>query len=293
MANNIALAEKFLPIIDELYKQDAKTSVLDAQTQPDFTGANTVKVLKISTTGLGDYSRETGYPHGDVTAAWETMKLTEERGKEIGVDRMDDEETLGQTFGNVVGTFTKLHVAPEVDAYRFAKYASASGVLTTTGATLDKDTVIPAIDEAVRAMDENEVPDTERYLFVSSDLRPVLNQALNRMWGSDSTVSTTLLNYNDMPIIYVPKTRFYTAIDLKDGTSEWGYVKNSGASDINFMIIHKPAVLQATKLALPKIFSPDDNQIKDEWKFQYRLYHDAFVYDNKVKGIYLHKKVAG
>ena len=54
------------------------------------------------------------------------------------------------------------------------------------------------------------------------------------------------------------------------------------------MIIHKPAVLQVVKFALPKIFTPEENQDKDAWKFQFRLYHDAFVYDNKAKGIYLH-----
>jgi len=55
------------------------------------------------------------------------------------------------------------------------------------------------------------------------------------------------------------------------------------------MIVYPQAILQAKKFALPKIFSPDVNQDKDAWKFQFRLYHDAFVYENKVKGIYLHK----
>lgn len=87
MANSIELAGKFLPIIDEIYKNSAVTTVLDSETI-DFGGVNEVKILKVSTTGLGDYSRETGYPKGDVTASWETLKLTEERGKEISLDRM-------------------------------------------------------------------------------------------------------------------------------------------------------------------------------------------------------------
>ena len=94
MPNSIDLAKKFVPIIDGVYKAESVTNGMDAATQPDFTGANEVKVLKVSTTGLGDYSRATGYPKGDVTAAWETLTLTVERGKEISVDRMDDEETL-------------------------------------------------------------------------------------------------------------------------------------------------------------------------------------------------------
>ena len=249
---------------------------------------NEVKVLKVSTTGLGDYSRETGYPKGDVTAAWETLTLTEERGKEISVDRMDDEETLGLTFGTVTGEFMRLHVIPELDAYRFAKYASKSGILIATAAVLTKDTIIAAIDEAVRQLNANEVPLAGRRLYISSDLQPVLNAALARQWGSDGTVNTVLAGYNSMPITWVPPTRFYTAITLNDGNENWGYAKAADAKNINFMIIYPPAILQVVKFSLPKIFDPDTNQDKDAWKFQFREYHDAFVYDNKVKGLYLH-----
>ena len=57
-------------------------------------------------------------------------------------------------------------------------------------------------------------------------------------------------------------------------------------------MIYPQAVVQVQKFALPKIFTPDENQDKDAWKYQFRLYHDAFVYENKVKGIYLHSKGA-
>lgn len=288
MANTIELAGKFLPVIDEVYKSAAVTSVLDSQTV-DFGGVNEVKVLKVSTTGLGNYNRATGYPGGDVNATWETMKLQKERGKEITVDRMDNEETLGLTFGAVTGNFVREHVVPELDAYRFAKYASATGVLTTTEANLTKTDIVDAIDAAVAEMDGNEVPQEGRILFINSDLKVALNQALSRQWGSDTTVNTVLQGYNNMNIIYVPRTRFYTAIDLKDGSSEFGYVKSASAKNINFMIVHPQAVAQAKKFEMPKIFTPDENQKLDAWLFQFRLYHDAFVYENKAKGIYVHK----
>lgn len=291
MANSIELAGKFLPVIDDIYKNGAVTNILDSPTI-DFGGVNEVKVLKVSTTGLGDYSRATGYPKGDVSATWETMKLTEERGKEISIDRMDNEETLGMTFGAVTGNFMKEWVTPEIDAYRFAKYASTSNILTTAAATLTKADIITAIDEATKELDGNEVPMEGRILFVNSDLKPALNSALERRWGSDKEANTVLQGYNDMRIVYVPRTRFYTAVDLNDGSSNWGYKKGGSGVSINFMILHPSAVVQAKKFALPKIFDPDTNQDKDAWKFQFRLYHDAFVYENKVKGIYLHKAEA-
>ena len=337
MANSIDLAKKFVPIIDGVYKAESVTNGIDAATKADFTGVNEVKVLKVSTTGLGDYSRENGYPKGDVTAAWETLTLTEERGKEISVDRMDNEETLGLTFGTVTGEFMRLHVIPELDAYRFAKYASTPGINSVaTPAILTKDSIIAAIDEAVRQMDADEVPMAGRKLYINSDLKPILNGALARQWGSDGIISTALAGYNDMPITWVPKSRFYTDITLNDGSSNWGYTKTAavyaastdttvdgsktyytksgnvytpvsnptgnpstssyyertseGAADINFMIIYPPAILQVVKFSLPKIFDPDVNQKKDAWMFQFREYHDAFVYENKAKGLYLHKK---
>ena len=291
MANSIALAQKFLPVIDDTYTATSVTAVLDTASQADFSGASEVKVLKVSTTGLGDYSRTEGYPKGDVTAIWETLKLTKERGKEFSVDRMDDEETLGMAFGAVTGEFMRQWVCPELDAYRFANYASTQGVLSAED-TLTRENLVAAIDEAVRAMDEQEVPEDGRILFVNSELKPVMNEAFARSWGSDAAINSKLAAYNNMPVIFVPKTRFFTGVALNDGTDACGYSKASDAVSINFMIIQPSAVLQAKKFCMPKIFSPDENQSMDMWKFQFRLYHDCFVYDNKKAGVYVHKSIA-
>ncbi len=291
MSNAISLSQKFLPVLDDTYKAASVSAVLDTKTQADFSGANEVKVLKISTTGLGDYSRTEGYPKGDVTAVWETLKLEKERGKELSVDRMDDEETLGMAFGAVTGQFMREWVCPEIDAYRFAKYASTDGVLGAEGA-LTKENFVAAIDEAVREMDENEVPEEGRVLFINSDLKPMINEAFSRTWGSESAINSMLYNYNNMPILYVPKSRFYTAVTLNDGKTDWGFQKAEDGASINFMLVNASSVLQAKKLCMPKIFTPDENQNMDMWKFQFRLYHDCFVYDNKKAGVYVHKSVS-
>ena len=291
MANNLEFSKKYLSILDDIYKDLSVTEGMDAGTRVDFTGTNEVKVLKTSTTGMGDYSRTNGYPKGDITASWETLKLTEERGKELSIDRMDNEE-MERVFSILTGEFVRDWVAPELDAFRFAKYASTTGISKAAGAVLTKESILSAIDEAVRQMDADEVPQEGRILYMSSDLKPILNTALNRMWGSDSSVNTTLSGYNNMPIRYVIPARFYTAITLNDGTSEWSYKKADDGKKINFMIIYPKAILQVKKFIMPKIFTPDENQDKDMWKFQFRIYHDAFVYENKAKGIYLHESTS-
>ncbi len=286
MANSIQLAEKFLPVIDDIYKNQSVTQVLDNDTQVNFVGANKVQVLKTSTTGLGDYSRTDGYPKGDVTATWETMTLSVERGKELSIDRMDNEETLGMAFGAVTGSFMREWVVPEIDAYRFSKYASTDGI-SKASAKLTADNILAAIDEAKKQMDADEIPEEGRILFVNSDLQLLLNQSVSRSYGSDAAVNTIMGAYNGMKVVYVPASRFVTKMDLADGATGTGFSRAADAEDINFMLVYPGSVLQVQKFAMPKIFTPDENQDKDMWKFQFRLYHDCFVYDNKVKGIYL------
>lgn len=280
MATTITLAEKFVPVIDAIYKKASLTSVLDAATKPDFSGVNTVKVMKVTTTGLGDYSKENGYANGNATLEWESLKLEEDRSAQLTVDRMDNEETLGQAFGMIMNEFIRVNVAPEVDAYRFMKYASAAGIGKASGALADGEAVVKAIRTATTAMDEAEVPSEDRVLFITPTLYGLVQDL-------DTTKSKEVLT-RFSGIVQVPQSRFYTGITLNSGADSWGFAKGSDAKNINFLAVAKSAVVQATKMALPKVFDPDTNQSKDAWLFQYRLYHDAFAYENKGNGIYVH-----
>lgn len=294
MAQSIALATKFQPILDEIYKAASLTARMDAQTKPvDFAGANVVKVFKTDPIGLGTYSRVSGYPAGQVVGAWETMTLSIERGRAFVIDRMDDEETLGMAFGTLASEFIRTEVAPELDAYRFAKYAGTSGIQTVAGATLDANSILTAIDAAKLALDQNEVPREGRLLYISDACLNLLEGKVSRFLANENVVDRTVNRFDGMEVIMVPQTRFYTEVTLDAGASvdAGGYSKTSSTGkDVNFMIIHPSSVLQVTKHAALKVFTPEENPISDGYLVQYRIYHDAFVYDNKVKGIYLHKK---
>jgi len=66
--NGIELAEKFQPILDEIYKKESLTARLDGLSKPvDHNDARTVYVYKTSMVGLGDYDRATGFAAGNVT----------------------------------------------------------------------------------------------------------------------------------------------------------------------------------------------------------------------------------
>lgn len=290
MANVIALADKFMPILDEIYKRESLTSRLDSKTKPvEFGGVNEVQIFKTSIVGLGNYSRASGYPAGDVTASWETIQLTQERGRAFSIDRMDNEETLGMAFGTLAGEFIRTQVVPEVDAYRFATWAGTANISGTTGALASASDVLAAVDVASGRLDTDEVPSEGRILFISQTHYRLLTAAVTRYLDNQSTYDRRLKMLDGIEIVPVPQGRLYDEITLNAGaTSNAGGYSATGDA-INFILMHPTAVDQATKLASLKIFSPEENQLSDAWMFQYRLYHDAWVYDNKVDGIYVHK----
>ncbi len=300
MANNITKFKKYVPLLDEVYKQAALTSVLDSDSSLAQEGANANEIIipKIDMDALGDYDRSSGYTNGDVTMTNETVKFNYERGRMFSVDAMDNEETAGIAYGKLASEFIRTKVAPEGDAFRFATYAGTSGISkVATPATLSTGAdVINALRTATNKMDEDEVTYERRYLFITPTLKGLIDDL-------DTNKSKEVLSRFEQ-VILVPQTRFYTAIDMLDGKSsgetKGGYKRHAKGSesgdtngaDINFMIIQKDAVMQYNKHIAPKVITPEANQDADAWKFGYRKYGLADVYENKVAGIYLHHKAA-
>ena len=289
MANTINKFSKYVPLLDEVYKKEALTSVLDSDDSLVQAGANANEIIipKIDMDGLGDYSRNGGYTNGDVTFTNETVQFNYERGRMFSIDAMDDEETAGLAYGKLASEFIRTKVAPEGDAFRFATYAGVSGVGEGTGTLSTGADVISALRTASTAMDEAEVSYENRYLFITPTLKGLVDDL-------DTTKSKEVLK-KFAGVIEVPQTRFYTAIGLKDGKTSGeeagGYVKDAtNGKDINFMIVEKSAVMQYNKHIAPKVITPEANQDADAWKFGYRKYGLADVYENKVAGIYVHHK---
>ena len=278
MANTIELATKCVTMLDEVYKQSSKTMVLDSGsdivTMTNDTGE--FKIPKYDMDGLGDYSHTERYAAGDVKLEWETKKPNYDRGRKFAVDAMDNEESIALAFGLLSSEFMRTKVVPEMDAMRFAQYASTTGIQKKAETFATVTDITNAIMTANIALDEAEVTETGRYLFVT----PTLLQMINAM---DTYKSKAM-------IVTVPQSRFYTAIDTLDGKSSnekaGGFKKATGASDINFMIVDKAAVLQVQKHVVSKIIAPEVNQSMDAWAFYYRTYGLTDVLDNHAKGIY-------
>ncbi len=285
MANSVTKFKKYIDVLDEVYSTAAVTSVLDGNNRLVKLGANANEIVipKMTMDGLADYSREDGYVNGDVTLTNETVAFNYERGRSFTIDAMDDEETAGVAFGQLSGEFIRAKAAPEIDAFRFAKYAGIEGIGKAEEDLADAEATLNALIAAQNAMDEAEVPAESRILFITPTL-------YNGVMNLDTTKSRAVLD-SFVQVVKVPQSRFYTAIDLYDGKSSGEtaghFVKNTNGKKINFMVIEKTAAIQYQKHVVSKVVTPEENQTSDSWKFFYRSYGIADVYENKAKGVYL------
>lgn len=288
MPNNIELAKSFVPILDEVYKLASLTSKLDGASDLARQGANYNELIipMLDMAGLGDYDRKSGYAAGDVTMTYETVKCNFDRGRKFYVDSLDNQETVGTAFSRLAGEFIRTKVVPELDAFRFARYAGKSGISKiAAGEDLaDGAALLAALRAASNKMDEDEVPMENRHLFIT----PTLDGTIADL---ETTKSREILARFASKTL-VPQTRFYTAIEQLDGKTTGeeigGFKKATTAKNINFMVIHTGALIQFQKHIAPKIKGPEDDDDGDRHMFGYRNVGIADVYANKLAGIYLH-----
>lgn len=303
--NVIALVTKYLPILDLQYKLESKSAVLDVP--PAFVqetkDAKKVKIAIIHTDGLANYSRSAGFVAGSMDLDWVEYTCEQDRGRSFQIDEMDNEESFGLAFGRLAGEFQRTKVIPEMDAFRFSRYYSHAG--HTEEVALSSASLVAKIDAMDSIMDDDEVPESDRLIFCNPAVfyafqnDSTLSKYFSVQDSEDKTVNKKIYFYNDHRLIKVPSNRFYTAITLNDGVTSGqvvgGYVPASGAKVISLMMIQRNSVVQIAKRRIARIWAPTKEQAAgtdgvnpdaDAWKFDYRVYHDAWVFEQKVKGIY-------
>lgn len=321
--NNIQLSTIYLPLLDELYKQESKTSILEGDEVTVKKGQNgEIKIAKLDMDGLGDFSRNDGYTKGSTSFVWETIKYDKERSQDLRIDRLDNEESLASPFAKLSGEFLRTKVVPETDAARIAKICSTTGITKKTESLTTGAEVVSALRNCANTMDEAEVPTESRILFITPTLKATVDDL--------DTIKSKAVLAKFSTIIEVPQSRMFTAIKLNDGKSNYGFKKSDGeyvkttdtevttgknyytesdgaytkvssptktnistyyelvgvGQNVNFICIEKSAVVCALDQYV-KYFTPDQDQQGDSHVFKYRnnnLY--AYCYENKLAGIY-------
>ena len=114
ISNSIGLAAEYLPLLDEIYKAESKSAILDtAQDRVRWSNdTHSFYLFETDMVGLGDYSRNGGFVRGDVTASWRQYTPQWDRARQFLVDRLDNAESMGLAFGTLASEFMRTKVVP-------------------------------------------------------------------------------------------------------------------------------------------------------------------------------------
>ena len=298
--NTLEMAKIFQQSLDKQMAIEATSGWMESNAQNvKYNGGDTVRMPRISTTGMARYDRDTGFNQGAVTLTYDDYKLTQDRGRTFHLDAMDvDESNFIASAGNVMGEFQRLHVVPEVDSYRYSKIAAlAKGASRTTdGFAPTADNILAQLDKEITGLQDT-IGETEpMVILMATPIRTILNNAKNIERHLDVTqfkagaIDTKVKTYNEIPIFSVPSARMKTAYVFNDGTTsgqtEGGFKPDTTAKQINWILISRRSPIAISKTDKVRIFAPDVNQKADAWKLDYRKFHDIWIPKNKLAGVW-------
>lgn len=313
--NNFEKIIKYSPhAFDKVFAANAKSAVLvNSQKFVDvnFKEAGYVKLFSMTVDRLGQYLRaggattdaghtqyngageRTGYKIGSATNKWTLYPLRFDRGIQIPVDRMDNEETANTIMAHLEAEVLRTGAVPEVDTITFSTIADNCS--TTLGnklveQTIDKDKIVENLDIGFEWLTEHQVPEEEQVIFMSPKMfrymkgsSELIRYITQTDLESADGITRRLNAYNGRPIVVVPSDRFYTDAEVSDN----GYGPTSTSRVINYMIVSKQAVIPIKKLETVRILSGDNVPNFDGYLMNMRMYYDIIVPKNKVIGSYV------
>lgn len=270
----IDLATKFLPYVDEQFSTESKKSLLTNR-DFEFTGANTVKVYKISTSEMNDYDRAGSGSNwsrygaiAGLEATTEGFTLRKDRSFTFAIDKLDTDETANQLkAAAALARQVREVVVPEVDKYVYGQMCTNAGQ-KPEAKELTSDNIYDEILAANKALDDCEVPETNRYLVVTPATYVLMKKC------RDIVLETDIGN----------ELRLKGVIGILDGATIIKVPENRLPEKFGFLLVHPCATVAPTKLEDYKIHQ-DPPGISGSL-VEGRINYDAFVLENKVKALY-------
>lgn len=255
-----------------------------------WTSAKTIQIPRITVGGFKDVDRDvmTQFTRR-ADNQWETKTLQHDREFSTLVDPQDvDETNMALTIANITKVFNDEQKIPEMDKYMasklYAEYIAAGKTPDTTA--LDATNILSVFDQFMAEMDDAEVPQEGRILYVTPAVHKTLKRAqeMQRMHiisgsASNGTINRSIYSLDDVVIKRVPSSRMKTLYDFTDGA-----VPDAAAKQINMILVHPDAVIAPQKY---EFVSLDEPSARTGGKYLYyeRKYWDVFLIAAKADGV--------
>lgn len=292
MPNAINYATQFTQEIMNKYQRELCTSGLMTR-NVTFLNANTIKIPYVSMGGYKTHSRNGGFNRQSVNKQDMTKTLAFDRDVEFLVDTMDvDESNQVVSAANITNAFLEQQAIPETDAYNLSKlyadFTALTGVSDTTALTAAN--ILTKFDAYMQQMDDAEVPQEGRIMYITPAVNTVLKSAagitrnITSGNGGDNAINRAIRALDNVDIQVVPAVRMKTVYDFSDG-----WTPGVSAVQMNMILLHPMSVIYCDKHSYIRLWPEGTHTEGDGWLYQNRKYSDLFVIDTRYQGIIINK----
>ena len=268
---SINLTTRFSGKVDETIVNGA-LSTPSINKDYDFVGAKTVKVYGFASVPLNNYTRSGSNRYGTPQELEDTvqeMTMTQDKSFTYTVDKgnASDTEPGVREAGKQLRRQTDLEIIPELDRYRFTTIAASAGHKFYASTVLTSSTAYAAFLAANQAIDDEDVPSVGRICNASPAFLNLIKQDTNFLKSGDLSQRTLFKGQvgeiDGVAIIKVPAKRL--------------------PAGLLFEITHPMACTAPVKINEYKLHTdpPGISGMLAEG----RVYHDAFVLNNKARMI--------
>lgn len=253
-----------------------------------WVNAKTIEIPSISTTGRVDSSRDTiATAQRNYDNSWETKTLSNQRKWSTLVHPMDiDQTNMVTSISNITKVFNEEQKFPEMDAYTGSKiYSDWTALGNTADSTaLTETSVLSVFDELMLKMDNERVPANGRILYVTFEVKKLLNNAdkiqrtLNVQDANDA-INRAVNRLDEVEVIGVPASLMKTKYVFTEG-----WTAASDADQINMFLIHPTAVITPVSYTFARL---DEPSAGSEGKYIYfeESFEDVFILNKKAGAI--------
>ena len=289
--NSIETAIKYSEELDKLFAQKSVTGFFaDNSFGKKFVGAKTVIIPDIDFQGLANYDRDLGFSRSAITVANTPYTMTMDRARSLQIDREDmDEAGIACLAGKILGEYVRTKVVPECDAYVLSKLSQvALSRGNTLGLTAENpyETLINLINNVrnIVGFDEELVAFVNSNVYAALQNSPEVTRMLIPSNFKQGDVNFTVNSVNGTAIIPVVSGLMKTEYDF--GNDEAGGFTPNSNREAWIIVCPKKAAHLVKKTENIRVFTPEQNLDADAYKFDYRIYYDAFVKKSELDTIW-------
>lgn len=240
----------------------------------NFTGAKTVKVAAPVTVPMNDYTRTGANRYGEPTELKDyaqEMTLSQDKSFALTIDKGNSQDKNDtESFAKKMLMLQIAHRAiPEFDKYVFNKIAHKAGVIVGSDEAITKSNVVDRISEGTVYMDDAEIAQNDRTLFVNAAVYKMLKFSdefitVDRL-ANVSLTKGVVGRFDNMQVVKVPKGRW--------------------PQGVNFIIVQKACAAAPTTIHDAKVHK-DPPGISGNL-LEGRNYYDCFVIASRADGVYV------